>query len=137
MPTHIQQGIFLEDGNALCTSNNRRLRQPLLSPETRSGKRHQLVSKRAEFGSFLARDATEEQGREALFATRWSQGLGCPKCGHENCFTLRGHKVPAKVNEEIALVGGLSNAQPQRASLPWARAKPWITEVQALNNEAQ
>src|SRR3954447_25129901 len=43
--------------------------------------------------AFRERFGTEAACREALFATRWREGLTCPACGHRGFCQLRTRKV--------------------------------------------
>src|SRR3954468_20929724 len=43
--------------------------------------------------AFRERFGTEAACREALFATRWREGLTCPACGHRGFCALRTRKV--------------------------------------------
>src|SRR4051812_40873522 len=43
--------------------------------------------------AFRERFGTEAACREALFATRWREGLTCPACGHRGFCRLRTRKV--------------------------------------------
>ena len=43
--------------------------------------------------AFKEQYGTEEQCCKALFRWRWPKGYRCPKCGHDKCHSINGHKV--------------------------------------------
>src|ERR671938_1289763 len=78
--------------------------------------------------AFRERFGTEKACREALFATRWREGLTCPACGHRGFCALRTRKVFQcnRCKKQLSLTAGTVF---QDAKLPLTA---WFTAIYQL-----
>src|SRR3954467_7187901 len=78
--------------------------------------------------AFRERFGTEAACREALFATRWREGLTCPACGHRGFCQLRTRKVFQcnRCKKQLSLTAGTVF---QDTKLPLAA---WFAAIDAL-----
>src|SRR3954454_21728098 len=90
-------------------------------------------SRRAVWGlseaAFRERFGTEAACREALFATRWREGLTCPACGHRGFWAPRTGKVfqCKRCKKQLSLTAGTASRDTKLPVAAWLSAISRLT----------
>src|SRR3954447_25946939 len=81
--------------------------------------------------AFRERFGTEAACREALFATRWREGLTCPACGHRGFCQLRTRKVFQcnRCKKQVSLTAGTVFQDSKLPLTAWFAAVYHLTQA--------